>query len=306
MHALITGASGFIGRNLARELLASSWAVTALVRASSDLQSLEAEIGDLKQIDVIEIPDNLADCIKVIEQAHPDTVFHLAAMGSADHRASQIDQLLDVNIRLGVWLLESLHAIKASSGHKGPVPFVAAGSFWQHHGGTPAFEPTSFYAATKQAFEDLMRFYRDVANMPCVMLKLFDVYGPRDTRGRLVDLLMNAAYSGKTLKLSPGDQVVDLVHVNDVSRAFITAAKTLADRPQDLELAHTVPANQSLPLRNLVAQISEILGQEIPVQWGGRSYRLREVMNPWRGDPLPDWQAEIDLKAGLQALISQK
>lgn len=302
MRALITGASGFIGRNLTRELLSSSWAVSALVRKSSDLQALENEIADLARIDIIEIPDDLAACSSLMGKVDPDAVFHLAAMGSADHESAQVDQLIDVNIRLGVWLLESLRGLQTSHTGDASVPFVAAGSFWQHHGGKPEFEPTSLYAATKQAFEDVMRYYRDVAALPCVMLKLFDVYGPRDTRGRLVDLLLGAAKSGETLALSPGDQKVDLVHVDDVARAFLVAADLLQEQPGTLKLAHTVPASQSLSLKDLVAEMSDILGQDIPVDWGGRPYRPKEVMDPWRGDPLPEWQAEIDLATGLHGL----
>jgi len=303
MRALITGASGFIGRNLTRELLSSSWTVSALTRNSSDLRPLEDEIGDLKRIDVIEVPDDIATCSSLVGKIGPDAVFHLAAMGSADHEASQVDQLIDVNIRLGVWLLESLRELHASQSSKDVAPFVAAGSFWQHHGGSPRFEPTSLYAATKQAFEDLMCFYRDVEGLPCVMLKLFDVYGPRDTRGRLMNLLLGAAKSGDALALSPGDQFIDLVHVDDVARAFISAANTLRKHPGRLKLAHTVPACESLPLKDLVAQISDMLGQEIPVDWGGRPYRPREVMQPWRGDPLPGWSAEIELSEGLKSLF---
>jgi len=305
MRALITGASGFIGRNLTRELLSSSWTVLALVRKSSDLQSLENEIGDLKRIEVIETPDDLAACSSLVGKTRPDAVFHLAAKGSAEHEAAQVDELIDVNIRLGVWLLESLRALNVSQPSKGRVPFVAAGSFWQHHGGSADFEPTSLYAASKQALEDLMRYYRDVADVPCVMLKLFDVYGPRDTRGRLVDLLLGAAKSGETLALSPGEQFVDLVHVDDVAQAFLAAARALQEDPDGLKLAHTVPATQSLSLKDLVAQISRILGQDIPVDWGRRRYRSKEVMRPWRGDPLPGWSAEIELAAGLKSFFGK-
>jgi nucleoside-diphosphate-sugar epimerase len=61
-----------------------------------------------------------------------------------------------------------------------------------------------------------------------------------------------------------------------------------------------------LPLREFVALVGELLGAAVPVQWGARPYRAREMMTPWRySPPLPDWRPSVDLRAGLAAVLAQ-
>jgi nucleoside-diphosphate-sugar epimerase len=56
-------------------------------------------------------------------------------------------------------------------------------------------------------------------------------------------------------------------------------------------------------LREVVATLEQVAGRSLPIAWGARPYRDREVMEPWTGLPVPGWQPEVTLEAGLRALL---
>ena len=95
---------------------------------------------------------------------------------------------------------------------------------WQHFG-TPDYRPVNLYAATKQAFEDVLAYYADAQGIAAVTLELYDTYGPGDPRRKLIRILFEAARSGEPIQLSPGEQVIELLHVDDAVPRIVKEAK---------------------------------------------------------------------------------
>ena len=183
--------------------------------------------------------------------------------------------------------------------------FVNAGTAWQHVDGEP-YRPKGLYAATKQAFEDVLRYYADADQLHVVTLNLYDSYGPDDPRGKLVSALVNAARSGKHLDMTSGRQLIDLVHVDDVVRAFSHAFSLARGMPFCEARAFAVSSGQAVSLRELVGIVEAIVGHPLDVTWGAREDRANEMLTPWyAGDPLPGWSPRIKLVDGLGALLER-
>ena len=103
--------------------------------------------------------------------------------------------------------------------------------------------------------------------------------------------------------MSPGEQLIDLVHVDDVVRAFEMAAGRLLEGKVNGEESYGVSSGKSVSLKTLVGILGEILGVRVAVEFGRRPYRVREVMTPWsRGGAVPGWRAEIGLRGGLEGV----
>ena len=103
--------------------------------------------------------------------------------------------------------------------------------------------------------------------------------------------------------MSPGEQLIDLVHIDDVVQAFLIAAGCLDRQPAGTHETYAVSSGSPLPLRQLVELYRQITGTDVRVHWGGRPYRPREVMVPWNaGKLLPGWQPRISLEEGLRCL----
>lgn len=287
--ALITGATGFIGGKLAGRLLGDGWTVHGLVRESSTAPEHPG-------LQVRRHDGTVEGLVQVVREAAPDVVFHLASLYLAEHRPEQVDDLIASNILLPAQLAEAMSAARATR-------LINTGTAWQHFG-TADYMPVNLYAATKQACEDLLRYYHDARGMSVLTLKLFDTFGPGDKRRKLVQILIDAARSGTTQEMSPGEQVIDLLHVDDVVDGFLVAADRLLslDAPvmEDFLLSGTRHS-----LRELVALVEQALSGKINVEFGRRPYRNREVMRPLEATPerrLPGWAPRRELADAVRAL----
>jgi nucleoside-diphosphate-sugar epimerase len=287
--ALVTGATGFLGSRLAERLVREGARVHALVRPDSSLDRLPGKVHPEEHDATTE------GLCRMMERVRPAEVFHLAArFVPQEHRPADVEGLIRDNVLLSTQLCE---AMAVAGCHR----LVLAGTAWQHR--REASEtPVALYAATKQAVDDIVAYYVGATPLRAITLKLYDIYGPRDRRAKLFALLAHAAESGEPLPMSPGEQLLDLVHVDDVVEAFLAAAARLEHGEVAAHERYSVPASRRHSLREAVRLFGEAVGREVPVVWGGRAYRPREVMVPWDGPPLPGWQARIGLVEGLRTL----
>ena len=287
-RAFITGATGFIGSHLTYHLRAAGWEIGVLVRPTSDVSKLHGLLPPA----AIQVYDSTYSCIaSIIDNTQPEIVFHLSSHFRVSHRPEDIASLIDANISLGSYLAEAMIQL-------GVRKLVNVGSSWQHYQ-TYHYSPVNLYAATKQAFEDILQFYVEAHELRAITLKLFDTYGPADRRKKLFQHLKQAALD-QPVAMSPGDQLIDLVYVGDVVEALVLAAqRLLADQCKGHE-EYAVCSGNPLTLREIVAEFERQLGRKLPIEWGGRPYREREVMKPWEGRSLlPGWKPRVSLEDGI-------
>lgn len=294
MKALVTGATGYIGSKLCDRLLEEGWQVSAIVRKSGRRLAARWN-GKVEPLHYDGTTESLMDGLAATT---PQAVFHLASLVLAEHRPAHVTDLVVSNVLFGTQIAEAC----ARSGVRN---FVNTGTSWQHYR-SEAYDPVCLYGATKQAFEDILDFYADAFGMKIATLKLFDTYGPDDPRPKLVNLLLKAARSGEDLGMSPGDQRLDLVHVDDVTNAFWQAARHLLDeRTTAGHHRYAVSSGDSITLRQLAALVERIIGKKVNVTFGARPYRDREVMEPWQGGtPPPGWKPAHSLEKGLARLVT--
>ena len=291
-RALVTGGTGFVGSRLVEGLAAAGFDVHVLVRPGSSLKQL-APVQS--KIECIEHDGSTGQLIKIVGQVRPAIVFHLASLFVAEHKSEQVTELIDSNVRFSAQLLEAM-AVNGVTG------LVNAGTSWQHFG-SAAYRPVCLYAATKQAFEAVLDFYVDAYRVRAITLKLFDTYGPDDPRPKLFSLLHSACSRNIKLDLSPGEQNIDMVYIDDVIDAFLQAAKRVLSGEVTNKEEYAVSSGRPLSLKRIVAIYGAVCGVELKVNWGARPYRAREVMNPWNtGDPLPGWSPQVTLEEGIRRI----
>src|SRR5262249_17930566 len=207
--ALVTGATGYVGRHLARALIERGWRVHALLRQTS---ILPPELG-VEAVHCHGYDGGTESVISSLEKSEPDVAFHLASLYLANHHPEQVTELLRSNVMLGAQLAEAMTLA-------GCLKLVNVGTGWQHYEQS-AYNPVNLYAATKQALEDLLEYYVQARGLRVITLKLFETYGPDDLRPKILNLLRQAAAQQAPLDLSPGEQLLDLVYIDDVVDAFL-------------------------------------------------------------------------------------
>lgn len=278
MKILLTGATGFIGKHLVKKL-SNNHELFALVRENSDI----SEVRDYCQ------------CITNLENINVDTVIHLASCFLAAHKFEDIENLVSSNVTLGTKLLDQTSKL-------GVKFFINVGTYWQHYEGAD-YAPVNLYAATKQAFEDILRFYADTTYLKVVNIKLNDTFGPGDTRRKVFNLWREIAESGEHLSMSPGEQIMDIVYIDDVVSAFEAMIDYLPNQKNKIE-TYKVESKERLSLKEMAKVFEKAIDKKLDIAWGERPYRPREVMNPkCPHDIVPGWEAKYGFMDAIERML---
>ncbi len=294
MKAIVTGATGFVGSNLCDALIKKGFEVFAIVRPTSDLKNL-SNIKD--KIKIFEYNNEISELIRFFDEVKADVVFHLASVFIAEHNENDIDNLISSNILFGVNILEAMSKTNTNI-------IINTGTSWQYYHSNE-YNPVNLYAGTKEAFECLLKYYIDCGNIRGLTLKLFDTYGEKDNRQKLINLLSKFSRENKVLNMSPGEQMLDLVHIDDVTEAFIKAFEYILENKNITFEEFGVGTKNPIKLRDLVDVFEKISNEKVNVVWGGREYRTREVMKVWSNyNTVPNWKITVDIEEGLRKIIS--
>ncbi len=292
MKIFITGITGYIGSSLADRLLQLNYEVSGLVRNLSSKTAVR-----LNGCKLYEYQNDLGSIKDALQDFHPDIVIHLASLFLSNHQSSDLDPLVESNIIFSARICEAMAGV-------GINKIINTGTSWEHFE-NGSFNPVNLYAATKGVADSILDYYVQAKNFKAINLKLFDSYGPKDTRKKLFFHLREAARSGVMLKMSPGDQLISMVYIEDIISAYLEAIACI----NELNGKHTfgVGAEKLISLKNLVDHYSKVIKLDVPVSFGALPYRDREVMIPWNNYlRIPNWSPQIQLEDGLSKMELDK
>jgi nucleoside-diphosphate-sugar epimerase len=220
LRALVTGAAGFVGANLARRLLADGHEVHAIVRPETDRWRLDDVATELDAHEV-ELRDHEAVAATVSE-VRPEVVFHLATRGAYSWQ-SDVREILETNV------LGTSNVVEACV-HAGVRTLVNTGSsseygFKDHAPAeSEALEPNSVYGVAKAAATQLCTVAARLHELSATTLRLYSVYGPYEEPGRFVPALVEGSLRGRLPALASPRVARDFVWVGDVVEAYLRAA----------------------------------------------------------------------------------
>ena len=289
----ITGITGYVGRELARLLAGSGSEILGLTRQSP---SAVPELPSSVQLHPI--GERTEALRELFAQFRPHVVIHLAALARRNHLVTDVTPFFEANILLGTRLLEAMRLC-------GCDRFITAESVLQFSdNGEP--RATNLYAATKQAFADILLYYTNAFDIASIALVLPTLYSEHETRPKLMTDIAEAVLNGTSLDLHAGDIKVDFVHIEDVARAFVRASGILADRtPQSGTLSrYWISSGMNVTPLELVTLFERFSEKKIDVRWQHSKINFRR-MSPWCGPVLPGWTPRIGLEAGIKRMLSR-
>lgn len=288
---LVTGGTGFVGLNLVRRLASLGYETHVIARKNSNLEEIKSLEGNI----VIHIYNqSLQSMIEIFKKASPDLVVHLASLFISEHRVEDIDELFKSNILFGTHLLEAMKQEEVSY-------LINTGTNWQNYCSSE-YNPVNLYAATKEAFENIAKFYTESTALRMLTLRLYDTYGPNDKRPKIFSLFNKISQTGESLDMSPGDQLLGFVHIDDIVDAFLAAMEQIKNKEKHYNEVYFLTPEKYYSLKEVVKIYEAVKAVRLNINWGLRPYRSREVMKPFEGNRLPGWEPKIDLKEGIGRL----
>jgi UDP-glucose 4-epimerase len=287
--ALVTGASGFIGRAVGRRLHEAGARVHGVSRR------VQAEGGPWERWWEVDLT-NIADVRRLFAGANPDFVFHLAGNTSATRGIESLLPILYAN------LVPTVNLLVAAAEH--PVQrLVLSGSLEepQPDGTWPV--PSSPYAASKFGAGAYMRMCHALYGTPAVWLRLFMVYGPAQTDLRkLIPYVTCSLLRGEAPALSDGKRAIDWIYIDDVVDAFVAAAIASDVEGQTLDIG----SGQLVTVREVAERLVQTIHPGLQPSFGSvpeRRLEQKRVADVRRTADRLGWRARTSLGEGLRRTV---
>ena len=298
---LVTGGCGFIGSALLREAKAHHDNIR--IRVIDNLcngihENIEGLGAEFIEGDILDVEKSQRALDNV------DVVFHLAALPFIPNSYKDPGLYFGVNAGGSVGLF--LGALEARVGLVVYVStcevYGAAQTFPIDE--THATNPVSVYAAAKLAAEKVAYALCQEHNLPVVILRPFNAYGPRDSFPRIIPELITQLHKGIELRLGNLDARRDFSYVEDIARGILLAANT----PEAVGKTINLCSGKDISVQELAALVARsirINGYNIAVD----TARLRPSdVNRFLGDgtmarDLLGWESGITLEEGIDRTI---
>jgi len=304
----VTGAAGFIGGHLAEELLRQGHEVAGLDDFSSGKRENAALLARHPSFTLVE--GSIADPDAALRAVAGATwVFYLAAIPSVPLSVAEPERTNAVNVGGTVNLLE----IARKAGVQRVVLACSCAAYGdgpeqpKHEGLVP--RPMSPYAAQKIACELYAQTYTRAYGLPCVALRFFNVYGPRqdpksEYAAAIPRFTTRLLQGQRPIVFGDGQQTRDFVHISDVVRANLLAA-TSDQAPGEVV---NVASGVSSSLIDLIATLKQVIGPsaaglEIDHQ-APRAGDLRESSaDISKARAVLGYEPRVQLKEGLAGVV---
>lgn len=248
---LVTGAAGFIGANLVRQLLSMDLQGTVIgidnMNDYYDVSLKEYRLQELEKVAALSssqwvfIHGNIADKAllgEVFARYKPSIVVNLAAQAGVRYSITNPDVYIESNL-LGFYNILEACRHSYDDGAPGVEHLVYASSSSVYGGNTKVpfstddkvDHPVSLYAATKKSNELLAHCYAKLYNIPCTGLRFFTVYGPAGRPDMAYFGFTNQLLAGKTIQIfNHGHCERDFTYVDDIVEGVVRVMKGAPER----------------------------------------------------------------------------
>jgi len=244
-RALVTGASGLIGRHVAAALSRRGFDVHGCARTSTDVLTVNMHRCNLLDVDAMR---------SLIENVRPDVIVHCAWVtrhGAYWHSPENLD-----------WLSSSVSLLRTAK-LAGVRRFVGVGTCAEYepsdnsagHAAVAVGPPVTLYGTAKDALRRIGEKFAKVEGMEFAWARVFMLYGAGEHQDRLVASLARALVSGRPARMSSGAVVRDFLDARDVGAAVAALAASTLEDCVDIGSGHGVS------LRSLAERLAALSGR---------------------------------------------
>lgn len=255
MRVLITGATGFIGVALCKEMIKNGNEVTAIIRENSNKKSKLP-----KEVKIVELS---LDKLNEFNGSY-DLMYHLAWNGSSGNDRNDFDMQYS-NIK---YTVDAIKLAKRCNCKK----FIGAGSQAEYgvvHGEAKEDEtickPFMMYGAAKLAAYQMGKLVAEQEGISFVWPRIYSVYGPGENEGTLISYLVKTLQEGKAPELSACENMWNFMYIDDCTRAL-----RMLGENKDAEGIYNVASSDTRLLKEFVIEVRDIINKDVSINFGAK------------------------------------
>jgi UDP-glucose 4-epimerase len=296
-RVFMTGATGFVGAAVARQLVLEHIETAVLIRPNSDPWRLGDSMRGLRVLEgTLEEP---ASYESALCDFGADTVIHLGWHGT--ERASRENP---AQVRVNVVGSVELFLIAARAGCR---HFIGAGSQAEYGScdqriyEDQAPRPQTLYGAAKLATLTLLTNLAEQHAIRLAWLRLFSAYGPQDNPRTLISYVTSELLAGRRPAVTACDQIWDYLYIDDVAQAFLAVAQSESSG------IFNVGSGEARPLRATVERLRDLINPSLPIGFGEARqppHAIRRLEpDVSRINRETGWSPSIAIDSGLRSMI---
>jgi len=293
-RVVLTGATGFVGANLAKLLIETTDIELCItVRKSSDFWRISQLRGSLHRIDLVDL-GNRGEVSAYLASLQPEIIIHSATYGGFPQQ-KDAEQIVRINLQAAMYLLDGAVACGARQ-------FINTGSSSEYgikH--APMKEddicqPVSLYGITKLAATHYCTLIGQTTALRTCTLRLFSPYGPLEDPSRLYPSIVNALQKNEPPHLSRPDSVRDFIPIEQVADIYIRMMQAEYESGSVIN----VGSGKQQTIRQFFVKIAALLNKShIQPLWGQAEMRAYEPQF-WQADITKLMQILPSCQKGLQ------
>ena len=300
-QVLVTGGCGFIGSEVTKQLSNSGAIVTVLDNLSSGKEKYVDEISNVK----IKIGDLGENSLLKSLISKTDYIINLAALPFIPDSYYYPKEFFDVNVTSTINL-----ALEASKEKKiKRFIHISSSEIYGSAKHVPMDEehpttPQSTYAVSKLAGERVVFTIHKEHNLPAVIIRPFNSFGPNITQPYIIPEIISQIISGKNeITLGNIESKRDLTFVSDTARAILLSLTSENIIGQTIN----VGSQRTFSIKELVKIISDLSSREVKIKIDSSRFRPFDidnlVCNYEKANRLLGWKPEVSITDGLKSTI---
>lgn len=266
MKVFITGASGFIGSYVFRNLINDGHTVLSLKRSTTNLWRIE---DCAIKADWIEDSERFDE---MLIQFAPEVIINLAWNGvAAKDRTDWAKQ--ESNILMQQRLLD----IAFKCGTKkviGAGSQAEYGAFENIIDETYPANPNSAYGAVKYSCLTMLKTFCEINNIEWYWFRIFPCFGPMEDENWLIPSLIKNVMTEDHMDLTPGEQKLAYLYVGEVANSITSPIASIEDKSG----VYNICSDNPRPLKEMVTSIRDLVDPEFQLNFGALQYRYGQCM----------------------------